>query len=80
LSATLGADLKAVQGLFCSNPVILELDDLEKDAQLVKQYVIPVSENDKFLLAYGIFKLGLIRGKTLVFVGDVESTEPLHPI
>ncbi|KAF2439211.1 ATP-dependent RNA helicase-like protein dbp9 [Karstenula rhodostoma CBS 690.94] len=74
MSATLSTDVEAVQALFCRDPVILKLDDLEKDAKLVKQYVIPCSEPDKFLLAYSLFKLQLIRGKTIVFVGDVDRS------
>ncbi|KAL1604945.1 ATP-dependent DNA/RNA helicase [Paraconiothyrium brasiliense] len=74
MSATLSTDVEAVQALFCRDPVILKLDDLEKDAQLVKQYVIPCAEQDKFLLAYSLFKLQLIRGKTIVFVGDTDRS------
>ncbi|KAF9736427.1 ATP-dependent DNA/RNA helicase [Paraphaeosphaeria minitans] len=74
MSATLSTDVEAVQALFCRDPVILKLDDLEKDAKLVKQYVIPCAEPDKFLLAYSLFKLQLIRGKTIVFVGDVDRS------
>lgn len=78
MSATLSTDVEAVQALFCRDPVVLKLDDLEKDAHLVKQYVIPCSEPDKFLLAYSLFKLQLIRGKTIVFVGDVDVRRALH--
>ncbi|KAJ4290253.1 ATP-dependent DNA/RNA helicase [Kalmusia sp. IMI 367209] len=74
MSATLSTDLEAVQGLFCRDPVILKLDDLEKDAQLVKQYVLPCAEDEKFLLIYAMFKLNLIKGKSIVFVGDVDRS------
>lgn len=74
MSATLSTDLEAVQGLFCRDPVVLKLDDLEKDAQLVRQFVLPCGEDDKFLLAMAMFKLNLIKGKTIVFVGDVDRS------
>jgi ATP-dependent RNA helicase DDX56/DBP9 len=74
MSATLSTDLDAVKGLFCRDPVILALDDLEKESQLVKQYVLPCGEDEKFLLIYAMFKLNLIKGKTIVFVGDVDRS------
>jgi len=74
MSATLSTDLEAVKGLFCRDPVILALDDLEKESQLVKQYVLPCGEDEKFLLIYAMFKLNLIKGKTIVFVGDVDRS------
>ncbi|KAF2204023.1 DEAD-domain-containing protein [Delitschia confertaspora ATCC 74209] len=74
MSATLNTDLQTLKGLFCRNPVILELDDLEKDAQQVKQYVIRCAEDEKFLLIYAMFLLKLIKGKTIIFVGDVDRS------
>jgi ATP-dependent RNA helicase DDX56/DBP9 len=74
MSATLSTDLEAVKGLFCRDPVILVLDDLEKSSQLVKQYMVPCAEDEKFLLIYAIFKLNLVTGKALVFVGDVDRS------
>lgn len=104
MSATLNTDVDAVKGLFCRDPVLLDLGALEKDSQQVKQYVstyiprlsetppwltsrstYPISypfansltipslsvkcaEEEKFLLAYALFKLDLIKGKTIVFV------------
>ncbi|PVH94887.1 DEAD-domain-containing protein [Periconia macrospinosa] len=74
MSATLSTDLDAVKGLFCRDPVILNLDDLEKDSQLVKQYVLPCGEEEKFLIVYAMFMLKLITGKSIIFVGDVDRS------
>lgn len=40
----------------------------------MKQYVLKVAEEEKFLLIYAVFKLQLIKGKTIVFVGDVDRS------
>lgn len=61
MSATLSTDLETLQGLFLRDPVILKLDDLEKDSHSVKQYVVACAEEEKFLLVYALFKLSLIR-------------------
>jgi len=74
MSATLNTDLDALRGLFCRDPVILKLDDVEKDAQQIKQYVIRCAEDEKFLLIYALFLLKLIKGKTIIFVGDVDRS------
>lgn len=74
MSATLNPDLEKLQGLFCRDPVILKLDDLEKDAQLVKQYVLKCGEDEKFLLIYALYVLKLIKGKSIIFVGDIDRS------
>ncbi|KAF2469464.1 DEAD-domain-containing protein [Lindgomyces ingoldianus] len=74
MSATLNTELETLKGLFCRDPVILRLDDLEKGAQLVKQYVIRCAEDEKFLLIYAMFLLKLIKGKTIIFVGDLDRS------
>lgn len=72
MSATLRADLDMLKGLFCRNPVVLELDEEEKDSGTVSQYVVNCAEDEKFLLIYAIFMLKLIKGKCIVFVGDID--------
>ena len=74
MSATLNTELDMLKGLFCRDPVIIKLDDAEKDSQLVKQYVIKCTEDEKFLLIYALFLLQLIRGKTIIFVGDIDRS------
>jgi ATP-dependent RNA helicase DDX56/DBP9 len=74
MSATLNTEVESLGSLLCTDPVVLKLDDLDKDAQKVKQYVIKCAEEEKFLLIYAMFKLKLIKGKTIVFVGDTDRS------
>jgi ATP-dependent RNA helicase DDX56/DBP9 len=66
LSATLSTDVESLGSLLCTDPVVLKLADLDKDSQKVKQYVLKVAEDEKFLLIYAMFKLNLIKGKVSV--------------
>ena len=72
LSATLSDDVAALKKKFLTNPVILKVDesDLPEEAQLA-QYLIKCERNDKFLLLVTLLKLGLVRGKTLIFVNNI---------
>jgi len=36
------------------------------------QYVVNIGEADKHLLIYALLKLGLVKGKTLVFVNSID--------
>ncbi|OCL06887.1 ATP-dependent RNA helicase DBP9 [Glonium stellatum] len=72
MSATLKTGLEILKGLFCQDPVVLELDEEEKDTGSVSQYVVRCAEDEKFLLLYAIFMLKLIKGKCIVFVGDID--------
>jgi ATP-dependent RNA helicase DDX56/DBP9 len=72
MSATLGVEVEKLKTLFCSDPVLINLDSEEKDASGVMQYVVKCGEEEKFLLIYAIFMLKLIKGKTLVFVGGID--------
>ncbi|KAF2846787.1 ATP-dependent RNA helicase-like protein dbp9 [Plenodomus tracheiphilus IPT5] len=74
MSATLNTDVESLGTLLCVDPVVLKLDDLDKNAQKVKQYVIKCAEEEKFLLIYAMFKLQLIKGKSIVFVGDTDRS------
>ena len=74
MSATLNDDIQELKEKFCKNPAILKLNDdvVNKDKSKLAQYYINVSEFDKFLLCYVIFKLNLIKGKTLIFVNNID--------
>jgi ATP-dependent RNA helicase DDX56/DBP9 len=54
LSATLSTDVESLGSLLCTDPVVLKLADLDKDSQKVKQYVLKVAEDEKFLLIYAM--------------------------
>ncbi|SCU89001.1 LAFA_0E15676g1_1 [Lachancea sp. 'fantastica'] len=74
MSATLNEDIQQLKAQFCRSPAVLKLneDAINKDQSKLLQYYVKVSEFDKFLLCYVIFKLGLIKGKTLIFVNNID--------
>ncbi|KAL9603952.1 MAG: hypothetical protein Q9219_000890 [cf. Caloplaca sp. 3 TL-2023] len=72
MSATLTTEIDILKNLYCRDPVTLELDDQDNDKKEITQYIVKCAEDEKFLLAFVIFKLQLIRGKCIVFVADIE--------
>ncbi|PBP26687.1 putative ATP-dependent RNA helicase dbp9 [Diplocarpon rosae] len=72
MSATLTTEVETLKGLFCRNPVVLKLEEAEAEGEGVSQFVVKCAEDEKFLLAYVIFKLKLIKGKCIIFVGDID--------
>ena len=72
-SATLTEDVTRLKKLVLNNPVILKLSEPQlPDSSQLTQYVIKLEEEDKFVLMYALFKLELIRGKSLIFVSSVD--------
>ncbi|KAF8455342.1 P-loop containing nucleoside triphosphate hydrolase protein [Terfezia claveryi] len=75
-SATLTSEVETLKKLFCRSPVILRVHDAEDSASDpnggLKQYVVRCAEDEKFLLLYVIYKLRLIKGKSILFVGDID--------
>ena len=72
MSATLTTDVDTLKGLFCRDPELLDLQESTPDGSGVTQYTVRCSEDDKFLLVYVIFKLKLVKGKCIIFVGDID--------
>lgn len=72
MSATLRTEVDTLKGMFCKDPTLLEFDQEEKDQSSLTQYVVQCGEDEKFLLIYAIFMLKLIKGKTIVFVSDID--------
>ncbi|XP_037091513.1 probable ATP-dependent RNA helicase DDX56 [Pollicipes pollicipes] len=73
MSATLSDEVKELRQLLLHNPVILKLEEPQLPAgNQLSQYHLKVEENDKFVLIYTLFKLKLVRGKTIIFVGSVD--------
>ncbi|VVT58206.1 uncharacterized protein SAPINGB_P006090 [Magnusiomyces paraingens] len=78
MSATISEDINDIKAAFCrKNLAVLRLEDNVGEAggassNKLLQYYVKTSEIDKFLLIYVIFKLRLIRGKTLIFVNNIE--------
>lgn len=72
-SATLSDDVLTLKKLVLHNPVILKLQEPEvAPATQLSHYHISAEENDKAAIFYALFKLNLIRGKSIVFVNSVD--------
>ncbi|KAI5298266.1 hypothetical protein KEM56_004201, partial [Ascosphaera pollenicola] len=72
MSATLTSEVDTLKGLFCRNPVTLKLEEKEDEGESISQFAVKCAEDEKFLLTYVIFKLQLVKGKTIIFVGDID--------
>lgn len=72
MSATLNEELNDIKNQFCSKPAILKLSDEASTNMNLVQYYCKTTEFDKFLLSYVIFKLNLIKGKSLIFVNNID--------
>ncbi|KAF4671401.1 putative ATP-dependent RNA helicase ddx56 [Perkinsus olseni] len=77
LSATLNDDVETLKGLCLHKPVIVKLEDAESGAAggegHLKQFYLPLRPDEKYLVVYGLLKLKLLVGKTLIFAKDIDS-------
>ncbi|XP_075766871.1 putative ATP-dependent RNA helicase DDX56 [Pelodiscus sinensis] len=73
MSATFSEEVQALRELVLHNPVTLKLQEspLPEAAQLRQYQIRCAGEEDKFLLLYALLKLGLVRGKAILFVSSV---------
>ena len=74
MSATLSAEVDKLKGIFYRDPVLLNLEESDADGEGITHYVVKCAEDEKFLLAYVIFKLQLIKGKCIIFVADIDRS------
>lgn len=74
MSATLTAEVDSLKKIFYRDnaPTLLDLEEPDEEGEGVTQLVTKCAEDEKFLLAYIIFKLQLVKGKCIIFVGDVD--------
>lgn len=72
MSATLDTEVDVLKGMFTGDPVILNLEESDADGEGITHFVVKCGEDEKFLLAYVIFKLNLVRKKCIIFVADVD--------
>lgn len=73
MSATLNLEVKNLKKLVLHNPVVLKLQEPElPESDKLIQYHIQCEEEEKFVLLNAMFKLNLIRGKTIIFVRTVD--------
>ncbi|KAF5003240.1 hypothetical protein FDECE_10198 [Fusarium decemcellulare] len=72
MSATLTDEVDTLKGIFRRDPTLLDLKEKEAEGEGITQFVAKCGEDEKFLLAYVIFKLRLIKGKCIIFVSDID--------
>ncbi|XP_078310466.1 putative ATP-dependent RNA helicase DDX56 isoform X1 [Crassostrea virginica] len=73
MSATLSEDVRALKRMVLHNAVILKLEESQlPEATQLTQYHIKCEEQDKFTLVYALMKLNLLRGKSIIFVNEVN--------
>ncbi|XP_074593517.1 putative ATP-dependent RNA helicase DDX56 [Brevipalpus obovatus] len=73
-SATLNAEALELKKLVLNNPVTLKLEepDLLESGKLT-QYHVKCEDDEKFVILSAMFKLNLLRGKTIIFVNNVNQ-------
>lgn len=72
MSATLSPEVDTLKGILHRNPALLDVAEPDSEGEGVTHYVVKCGEDEKFLLAYVIFKLKLIKGKCIIFVSDID--------
>jgi ATP-dependent RNA helicase DDX56/DBP9 len=79
MSATLTGEVDELKSVVLRNPALVKLADTSSSSAggagsegKLTQYIIRTSEDEKFLLAYVILKLKLVKGKILIFVNDTD--------
>ena len=72
MSATLSPELEKFKRVVLHNPAVLKLEETQSEGHLL-QFYLGSTENDKFLILYVFMKLGLLQGKGLIFVNDVNK-------
>lgn len=79
MSATLSAELEALRKIFGARggpeAVVLDLkEEFGAEDEKLTQFYAKCAEDDKWLIAYLIFKLQLIKGPCLIFVADIDRS------
>ena len=74
MSATLNTDVRELKNLLLNNPVILKLEepDLPESDKLQQYHIEVFDDEEKFVLINALLKLGLIVGKTIIFVANID--------
>lgn len=72
MSATLSPELDKFKRVLLHNPAVLKLEESQSVGHLL-QFYLKSSEADKYLTLYVFLKLGLLQGKGLIFVNDVDK-------
>ncbi|CEP15156.1 hypothetical protein [Parasitella parasitica] len=77
MSATFTKEIEELTALVLRKPAILALEDTKEENDSLTQYVVKCTEFEKFMFAFVIIKLRLIKGKILLFVNDIDRSYKL---
>jgi ATP-dependent RNA helicase DDX56/DBP9 len=72
MSATLNDEIQNLKSAMCRNPAVLKLEEAEQETDMLTQYYVECTEDEKFLLIYVVLKLKLLKGKCIVFLNDID--------
>ena len=72
MSATLSPELDKFKRVLLHNPAVLKLEESKSVGHLL-QFYLSSTEDDKYLTLYVFLKLGLLQGKGLIFVNDIDK-------
>ncbi|EDQ93088.1 uncharacterized protein MONBRDRAFT_19343 [Monosiga brevicollis MX1] len=74
MSATMGDDVNALKELALRNPAVIKLEESDlPDEDQLKQYKLYCEPSERLLHLCALLKFQLVRGKTLIFVNDIDS-------
>ncbi len=73
VSATLSPDLDKLSKSMLHSPVLLDVKEELSASHKLQQFFLETSEEEKFLVLFVFLKLGLLKGKGLIFVRDVNK-------
>ena len=73
VSATLSNELGKLRRKMLHNPVVLDIKEAKLKNERMQQYYLETCEKDKYLVLFVFLKLGLLKGKGLIFVNDVDK-------
>lgn len=73
-SATLSEEVMDLKKIALHNPVTLKLEEPElPPISQLSHYHLSAEENDKAAILFTLFKLHLIKGKSIIFVNTVDK-------
>eukprot|EP01012_Entosiphon_sulcatum_P010749 TRINITY_DN1636_c0_g1_i1.p1 TRINITY_DN1636_c0_g1~~TRINITY_DN1636_c0_g1_i1.p1 ORF type:complete len:633 (+),score=147.91 TRINITY_DN1636_c0_g1_i1:44-1942(+) len=73
LSATLSDDLSRLKTSVLNQPYVIKVGAEAEGEEKVRQYWVEADERDRFLLLFGLLRLGHLSGKVLIFTNAGET-------
>ncbi len=73
VSATLSSDLDKLSKSMLHSPVLLDVKEELSASHKLQQFYLETNEEEKFLVLFVFLKLGLLKGKGLIFVRNVNK-------